>query len=184
MINLTNYDTSYELQSIQLMIEILEPYILFKKQDNGEKVEIYQFMNDKKEQKHLTIKEYIHFIQIKFPKIISNEIETILERNRIETIKKELFDSRRSNGDFKLPLFIGTSDDKGIYEFFIDEFNQKDNNALSELREYYKGDQYKENKDLIDEKYNYLKEIQDFFRLKNGTIRDIIQFLENLIYYL
>ena len=125
-----------------------------------------------------------HFIQITFPKIISDEIETILERNRIETIKKELFDSRRSNGDFKLPLFIGTSDDKGIYEFFIDEFNQKDNNALSELREHYKGNQYKENKDLIDEKYNYLKEIQGFIRLKNGAIRDVIQFFENLNYYL
>ena len=184
MIDFTQYDTSYELQSIQLMIEILEPYILFKKPDKGEKIEIYQFMNDKKEQKQLTIKEYIHFIQIKYPKIISDEIETLLERNRVETIKKELFDSRRRNGEFKLPLFIGTSDDKGIYEFFIEEFNQKDNQGLSEIKEYYTGDQYKENKDLRDENISYLKELQDFTRLKNGAIQDVIQFLENLNYYL
>jgi len=184
MIDFTQYDTSYELQSIQLMIEILKQYILFEKQDKEGIVHIYQIMNDKKAKEPLTIKEYIHFIQIKFPKIISEEIETILELNRVETIKKELFDSRRKNGDFKLPLFIGTSDDKGIYEFFIEDFNQKDNEALSEIRKYYKGDQYKENKDLRDEKYSNLKELQDFIRLKNGAIRDVIQFLENLNYYL
>ena len=181
MIDFTQYDTSYELQSIQLMIEILKPYILFKKPDKGEKVEIYQFMNDKKEQKQLTIKEYIHFIQIKYPKIISDEIETILERNRVETIKKELFDSRRRNGEFKLPLFIGTSDDKGIYEFFIEEFNQKDNQGLSEIKEYYTGDQYKENKDLRDENISYLKELQDFTRLRMEQYRMLSNSLRTLI---
>ena len=31
MIDLSQYDTSYDLQLIKLMIEILKPYILFKK---------------------------------------------------------------------------------------------------------------------------------------------------------
>ena len=44
--------------------------------------------------------------------------------------------------------------------------------------------QYKENKDLRDENISYLKELQDFTRLKNGAIQDVIQFLENLNYYL
>ena len=181
MIDFTKYDTSYELQSIQLMIDILKPYILFKK-SSEEDIQIYQ-MIEGKENKKLTVNEYIRYIQIIFPNIIHGEIETLHERNRIETVKKEVIDSRRSNGEFKLPLFLGTTNDKSLYEFFIDEFNQMDNNGLLELKKYYKGPDYNENKRLINEKYIYYEKISKFNRSKNGTIRDVIQFLDNLKYY-
>ena len=137
MIDFTKYDTSYELQSIQLMIDILKPYILFKN-SSEEDIQIYQ-MIEGKENKKLTVNEYIRYIQIIFPNIIHGEIETLHEHNHIETVKKEVIDSRRSNGEFKLLLFLGTTNDKSLYEFFIDEFNQMDNKGLLELRKYYKG---------------------------------------------
>ena len=58
-----------------------------------------------------------------------------------------------------------------------------DNKGLLELRKYYKGPGYNENKKLRNEKYIYYKKIQEFNRSKNGTIRDVIQFLDNLKYY-
>ena len=137
----------------------------------------------KKEGKILTIKEYIHFIQIKFPNIIQEEIETILEHNKIESVKKEIFESRRSNGEFKLPLFLETID-KNLYEFFIEEFNQKSQEELSALKEYYRGLNYKENRELRDDKHNYFQKIQELNRMVNGKVQSVIQFIDNLKYYL
>ena len=186
MIDLSQYDTSYDLQLIKLMIEILKPYILFKKPSDifqEKDIQIYQIIEGKKEGKILTIKEYIHFIQIKFPNIIQEEIETILQHNKIESVKKEIFESRISNGEFKLPLFLETID-KNLYEFFIEEFNQKSQEELSALKEYYRGLNYKENRELRDDKHNYFQKIQELNRMVNGKVQSVIQFIDNLKYYL
>ena len=179
----TKYDTSYELQSMQLMIEILKPYILFKKSIQEKDIQIYQIVEDKEEHKLLTMEEYIHFIQIIFPNIIHGEIEELLERNRIETVRKEVFDSRRRNGGFKLPLFLEECD-RSLYEFYMDEFNQKDKEGISELRDYYTGPQYDEITQIRNDKYTYLENIKKFNRKMNGKIQDVIQFISNLKYYL
>ena len=180
IIDFTQYDTSYELQSMQLLIEILQPYITFKKEQNKD-TQIYQTIEDKGK-KLITTKEYIHFIQMIFPKIIQEEIESLFDQSQTETIKKEVFDSRRSNGEFRLPLFIGTKDNS-VYECYIQEFNQMGVEELTEFKKYYKGSldsSYNEKLKLIKGQYTYLEKVQKFNRKMNGKIQDVIQFIGNL----
>ena len=184
MIDFTMYDTTYELQSMQLMINILQPYITFKKEE-GKDTQIYQITEDKDE-KHITMKEYIHFIQMIFPKIIQEEIDPLFDQNKTETIKKEIFNSRRSNGVFRLPLFLGTGDDSA-YGLYTHEFNQMSVEELTKFKEYYKGginSLYNEKLKLINEQSIYLENVQKFNRKVNGTIQGVIQFIRNLEYYL
>ena len=102
MIDFTKYDTSYEIQSMQLMIDILQPYMTFKKEE-GKDTQIYM-VSEEKDEKPITMKEYIHFIQIIFPKMIQGEIDSLYDQKQKDTIMKEIFESRRSNGEFRLPL--------------------------------------------------------------------------------
>ena len=180
----TKYDTSYELQSMQLMIDILQPYITFKKEE-GKDTQIY-IVTENKDEKHITMKEYIHFTQMIFPKIIQEEIDDLSDQNQKETIKKEIFNSRRSNGVFRLPLFLGTGDDIK-YGLYTHEFNQMSVEELTKLKEYYKGginSLYNEKMKEIDEKSVYLENVRIQNRKMNGSIQDVIQFIRNLEYYL
>ena len=184
MIDFTKYDTSYELQSMQLMIDILQPYITFKKEE-GKDTQIY-IVTENKDEKHITMKEYIHFTQMIFPKIIQEEIDDLSDQNQKETIKKEIFNSRRSNGVFRLPLFLGTGDDIK-YGLYTHEFNQMSVEELTKLKEYYKGginSLYNEKMKEIDEKSVYLENVRIQNRKMNGSIQDVIQFIRNLEYYL
>ena len=184
MIDFTKYDTSYELQSMQLMIDILQPYITFKKEE-GKDTQIY-IVTENKDEKHITMKEYIHFTQMIFPKIIQEEIDDLSDQNQKETIKKEIFNSRRSNGVFRLPLFLGTGDDIK-YGLYTHEFNQMSVEELTKLKEYYKGginSLYNEKMKEIDEKSVYLENVRILNRRMNGKIQDVVQFIRNLEYYL
>tara|TARA_B100000686_G_C16722579_1_gene935842 strand:+ start:290 stop:853 length:564 start_codon:yes stop_codon:yes gene_type:complete len=187
MIDFTTYDTSYELQSMQLMIDILQPHIFFKKPTEdiaNMEIQIYK-MVDGTIDNSLTIKEYIHFIQIIFPKMIQKEINSLYDQKRKETIKKEIFDSRRSNGQFRLPLFLETGDNN-VYEAYTQDFNKMNVEELTKMEEYYKDGKklYHGDMKLIDEQSTYLENIRDFNRKMNGTIQDVIQFIRNLEYYL
>jgi len=185
MIDFTKYDTNYELQSMQLMIDILQPYITFKNEE-GKGIQIY-IVTDNKDEKHITMKEYIHFIQIIFPKMIQKDIDSLYEQKQKDTIMKEIFESRRSNGEFRLPLFLGTTDDS-IYEHYIKEFNQMDVEELNEFKNAYKkgilDSPYNEKMKEIDEKSVYLEDVRILNRKMNGTIQNVIQFTGNLEYYL
>tara|TARA_B100000579_G_scaffold112214_1_gene89754 strand:+ start:2470 stop:3027 length:558 start_codon:yes stop_codon:yes gene_type:complete len=185
MIDFTKYDTSYELQSMQLMINILQPYITFKKEE-GNDIQIHIVTEDKVE-KPITMKEYIHFIQIIFPKMIQGDIDSLYDQKQKDTIMKEIFESRRSNGEFRLPLFLGTTDDS-VYERYIQEFNQMGVEELEEFKKAYKkgllDSPYNEKMKEIDEKSVYLENVRILNRRMNGTIQDVIQFIRNLEYYL
>ena len=186
MIDFTNYDTNYELQSMKLMIDILQPYITFKKEE-GRGIQIY-IVTDNKDEKPITMKEYIHFIQTIFPKMIQKDIDSLYDQKQKDTIMKEIFESRRSNGEFRLPLFLGTTD-ASIYEHYIKEFNQMDVEELNEFKNAYKkkgilDSPYNEKMKEIDEKSVYLEEVGVLNRKMNGTIQNVIQFIRNLEYYL
>lgn len=184
MIDFTKYDTSYELQSMQLMIDILQPYITFKKEGNG--IQIY-IVTDNKDEKPITMKEYIHFIQIIFPKMIQRDIDSLYDQKQKDTIMKEIFESRRSNGEFRLPLFLGTTDDS-VYEHYIKEFNQMDVEELNEFKTAYKkgplDSPYNEKMKEIDEKSIYLEKVKVLNHKMNGKIQDVVQFIHNLEYHL
>ena len=184
MIDFTKYDTSYEIQSMQLMIDILQPYMTFKKEE-GKDTQIYM-VSEEKDEKPITMKEYIHFIQIIFPKMIQGEIDSLYDQKQKDTIMKEIFESRRSNGEFRLPLFLGTGDDIK-YGLYTHEFNQMSVEELTKLKEYYKGginSLYNEKMKEIDEKSVYLENVRILNRRMNGKIQDVVQFIRNLEYHL
>ena len=185
MIDFTKYDTSYEIQSMQLMIDILQPYITFKKEE-GNDIQIH-IVTEEKDEKQITMKEYIHFIQIIFPKMIQKDIDSLYEQKQKDTIMKEIFESRRSNGEFRLPLFLGTTED-GVYERYIQEFNQMGVEELTEFKNAYKkgllDSPYNEKMKEIDEKSVYLENVRILNRRMNGKIQDVVQFIRNLEYYL
>jgi hypothetical protein len=85
--NLDEYDLSYELQYVQLMVNILNPYIKFKKVE--QKMEIYL----KKDRSLHTInkKQFIYFIQFDLPRIICMRSKPLYEEKIEEKRKHKAF---------------------------------------------------------------------------------------------
>ncbi len=83
--NLKDYDLSYEIQYIQLFVELLKPYIRFETNPkfNGDKLKIYLIQSDKVEQQ-IKIKQFIYFIQLDFPRLINTRISRLLEEEKKE----------------------------------------------------------------------------------------------------
>ena len=84
-INLKDYDLCYEIQYIQLFVELLKPYIRFESnpQFKGTKLKIYLIQSDKVEQE-IKPKQFIYFIQLDFPRLINIRMSRILEDEKKE----------------------------------------------------------------------------------------------------
>lgn len=83
-INLDDYDLSYEIQYIQLFIELLKPYIKFEivKNRSDKLFNIYLINEGKSRQ--LNQKQFIYFLQLDFPRIIQMRISSQLEEEKEE----------------------------------------------------------------------------------------------------
>ena len=188
IINLSEYDISYEIQFIQLMIELLKPYILFEKPSEifqDRKINMYQIIEGNK--KMISQEKYIHYIQCTFPKMIQNMIHDLEEKKNYESIKKEIIDSKRKTKPyFKIPLFLENKEEE-TYQKLCQNLNNSNDDEISELKNFYypaSDCQYRTNMNIIIENIKYLEEISRINREKNGSITNVIQFMNNLNYYL
>ena len=88
VIELNEYDMSYELQFTTFMITLLEPYIRFDRK--SEAPEIYRKGGKSPAgEKRIPVKEYVYFIQYTFPNIIDTEIRLMKEKILDERTNKD-----------------------------------------------------------------------------------------------
>ena len=88
VIDLNEYDLSYELQFTTFMITLLEPYIRFGRK--SEAPEIYRKGGRSPAgEERISVKEYVYFIQYTFPNIIDTEIRLMKEKILDERTNKD-----------------------------------------------------------------------------------------------
>ena len=185
MIDLNRYNLSYDIQFIELMIELLEPYIDFKRLHNG--IYIYRINDGVK--KKITNKEYIIFIQKEYPEMISSKICELYRIKRESEIQREIFTNVPTKGKkpskFILPYFLGSDDESKKYEKCIGEMNQLNNDERSKLEIYYSTNgEYKDFQNGLTIQLEYYKNIDKINREKNSCIQDVERFINNLEYVL
>tara|TARA_B100001094_G_scaffold25476_1_gene21264 strand:+ start:2049 stop:2666 length:618 start_codon:yes stop_codon:yes gene_type:complete len=190
-INLKDYDINYELQYAELMIRVLKPYIIFMKPSEifeDRTITIIRIDGEKK----MTVKGFIYFMQCTFPRMVLDEISKTFNEMVKCDIKKEIFntmDRKRDKGDNKrfIKPYLYSESEKEIYDKYIDEMNNYDKEKLKEVKEYFSKRQdsgYKMEYGELNERYNFLKEMNEICRNKNGTINSVKRFLDNLHYLL
>ena len=196
IIDLSQYDTSYELQCIDFIVEALKPYIRFSINYYGN-IEINRIGITMKE-KRIKSEDYIIFIQRTFPKLINEEIEKINEMFDDERIKKITFTEtykRIFGNNYSIHSIHSTISKLNMkqkikYETFKKMFNEMEKDGtINQQSEYYKESEntisdYSKKLKGFKEKLNYLYELQKINRKINGTIQDTVQFLENIKVYL
>ena len=89
VIDLNEYDISYELQFTTFMLTLLEPYIRFDR--NSEEPQIFRKGGGTRLliEEGISVKEYVYFIQYTFPNIINTEIRLLKETILDERINKD-----------------------------------------------------------------------------------------------
>ena len=180
IINLEDYDISYEIQFIALMITVLEPYITF----NIEQEKIYKKGDGILIEEEISITEFIHFIQHTFPDMIQHELKILTEQYEDEKFKKEVY----KNYYFKIK---GAACETEEYNQYMNMFRRMNSEEQKEKSEYYLPGNYnlliispcQEKLNNMILKIDYLKKIRKINRDKNGKIKDVLQFIEGLKYY-
>ena len=203
IIDLSKFDLSYDIQYTKLMIKLLQPFIMFKKSNRVDGLNIYRnkdqiFLTDNDDRapqpwndscyirrgpftkedgwEIISLEEYVHFIQSIFPKRIEIELNRNKEDLAYEGIKKEiLLNPKKSYPRFKIPMFIDGEMDKA--NDIVRELNQLNKQEAKETLE-----QTELNIDKLASKVSYLEEVKKINREKNGTIDNVIQFIKNLDY--
>ena len=197
IIDLSQYDTSYELQCIDFIVEALKPYISFSINYYGN-IEINRLGGSGMKEKRIKSEDYIIFIQRTFPKIINEEIEKINEMFDDERVKKITFTEtykRIFGNNYSIHSIHSTISKLNMkqkikYETFKKMFNEMDKDGtINQQSEYYKENEnttsdYSKKLEEFKEKLNYLYELKKINRKINGTIQDTVQFLENIKVYL
>ena len=178
VINLDDYDLSYDIQYMEFMVKLLQPYITFKytgSQDHSRPVmDIYRNINEGISQK-FTLEGYIHFIQCIFPQMIQSEIKEIKEELNYEESKQDILRSQRKKKPmFKLPMFM-EADIEDKCNIFVEEVNSYNVEELKLEKEQNK----KKLNDLLG-KIRYLEKVQEINRERNGSIKDVIYLFENI----
>ena len=104
-LNFDDYDLDYEIQYIEFMLKLLDPYIVFELfKDNDDihsSIKIYRIGLDKGNENvriPITEKDYIYFIQKTFPIIIQNEIDKLTENENEGRLKKNVFIANSKHG--------------------------------------------------------------------------------------
>ena len=197
IIDLNQYDTSYELQCIDFIVEALKPYISFSINYYGN-IEINRLGGSGMKEKRIKSEDYIIFIQRTFPKIINEEIEKINEMFDDERVKKITFTEtykRIFGNNYSIHSIHSTISKLNMkqkikYETFKKMFNEMEKDGtINQQSEYYKENEnntsdYSKKLEEFKEKLNYLYELKKINRKINGTIQDTVQFLENIKVYL
>ena len=186
VINLEDYDLSYEIQYIAFMITVLKPYITFNFENDDDELKVLKIYAKTpvvgEEEEELTEMEYIHFIQHTFPDIINNEIKITEERWIEKDIQKKIFNDNYLDG------FSREIDYRGKDKVHFDIFKKMDPQKIKEQIPYYVNSvgTMSTIHDILmglSEKITYLEKLCNINKEKNGSIKDVIQFLENLKYY-
>lgn len=179
--NLKDYNLSYEIQYIQLFVELLKPYIRFEynPQFNGDKLKIY-LMNHDKTEVQLEKKQFIYFIQLDFPRIINIRMSQLLEEEKnernnyteyinhttgqyvlqkLEVLSREEMIAKKryyTSGERKL-IHSRYQTLPSEYELKLSELNQKKDtlNSISELNQKYHG--------KIKEIHHFLEMIENYY---------------------
>ena len=137
IINLLDYDVSYDIQYMKLMIEILKPYIHFQKPSTifeDRKISIYQEVNTVRNV--ISLNEYIYFIQYTFPLIIRNELNKYRKEKNYEELRKDILSNQRKGPErFKLPLFMDTGGFEKECTRTVEELNQLNKDEIKEVKE-------------------------------------------------
>ena len=197
IIDLSQYDTSYELQCIDFIVEALKPYIRFSINYYGN-IEINRIGGGGVKEERIKSEDYIIFIQRTFPKIINEDIEKINEMFDDERVKKITFTEtykRIFGNNYSIHSIHSTISKLNMkqkikYETFKKMFNEMEKDGtINQQSEYYKDHEnttsdYSKKLEEFKEKLNYLYEIKKINLKINGTIQDTVQFLENIKVYL
>ena len=124
----------------------------------------------------ISLEEYMHFIQLIFPRRIEIELNQTKEELAYEGVKKEiLLNPKKTYPRFKIPMFIDVELNKA--NDIVRELNQLNKEGAKEALE-----QTQLNIDKLASKVSYLEEVKKINREKNGTIDNVIQFIKNLDY--
>ena len=210
-VNFDDYDLDYEIQYIEFMLNLLDPYIVFElskdNDDNHSSITIYRIGLDKDNENvriPITDKDYIFFIQKTFPIIIQNEIDKLTENENEGRLKKNVFIANSKHGKinntFLLPSYYEyneiTPEVKKKCIGYHSLFKGMNSYQLQNLEYYYQINRkhlpstipyqslFKDDMLDIKEKLKYLDIIKKIMKTKNKSIKDVIRFLKNLIYYL
>ena len=183
IINLEDYDISYEIQFIALMITVLEPYINF----NIKKEKIYKKNDDSIVEEEMTKAEFIHFIQHTFPDMINHELKITKQQLEDEKIIKDVFMIY-----YRKNYYIGYRNVKfnsEKHKKYYTMFEIMSDEEMKKEIEYYQPEKitlltpFQEKLDDLKKKIKYLEKIRNINRKKNGKIKDVLQFIESLKYY-
>ncbi len=182
-INLDDYNISYDLQYYTLMIKLLEPYITFKKSPTGFTI------NQKLEKSKFSIitwLDYIHFIQLKFPAIIDEELKILKNDLSNEETRKEAYSHHTRSYDREN---IGREEDNFNHHYKL--FKSMNKVELKKEHVFYKekvpGSKftgYTIIQNGFNQRIRFLERVSKMNETKNGSINDVNQFLENLKYCL
>ena len=205
--NIDDYDISYEKQYMELMVQLLKPYIVFRENSQYPRdsklytVNIYRKINNSncdpifkewinklkltpsdileknKVEEHTSIHDYIDFIQCIFPKMIREEIKYYKRKLDFENCKKDILDGQRNSE----PRFKSPMFLDTVIEDeciqYVEELNQFNKEQIQGIKE-----QNKIDLEQIPKRISYLEKISEINRVKNGSIDNIINFLKNLHY--
>ena len=203
IIDLNEYDLSYDIQFVSFMITLLDPYIyfvsnksnnvmglslktiqIFKK--NGDPNNTLNINSDSQELNH---GQFIEFIQHTFPDIITDQLKMKIELYREENIKYKIFrETYMENFNEYKYRFDDNMDEYTKYCKYFQKMNKEE--IMNQMK-YYDPTNYNLNLNTpfrlktnkLQDKINYLEEIKKINRDKNGSIKDVLQFLENLKYF-
>jgi len=183
-------DWKYEIQYIDDMIRILNPFIRFKFNKDGE-LDIFKKGSGLLIEEKITTKEFINFIQYTFPEIVREEIE---KEQSYEELKKQVFVQNYRNRFQRLTMKdreYYNQDQEDTFEEYFEMFKKMSEEEIKEQTENYgmfpgtqqsKKTHYALKRNYLLEKIEYLKNILSMIPHKLGTINNVLQFLENLQY--
>ena len=176
----------YELEYIHFMVNILEPFIYFKKNEgesDGGIIIMYKgkFEKDEKKvsEKEINIKQFIHFIQITFPIFIKEEIDILKEEIDEGKKQQDTFNIYNQLGmDGFKDRYKGKEDDK-YYKKIIDSNEEELNNIKSFYQDV---NGYSRLSKAMASKSSYLERLLNFNKLKHSKIEDVINLFMNIEY--
>ena len=205
--NIDEYDVSYEKQYMELMVNLLKPYIVFRENPQYPHdsrlytVNIYRKVNQSinspifkkwihkikltpsdisqgnQVEEIISVSNYIDFIQCIFPKMINEEIKLYKRKLDFEECKQDILDGQRKT----VPQFklpmFLGSDIEEECSQYVEELNRSSKDMIQQFKE-----QNKNDLEQIPEKITYLEKISEINRQKNGSIDSIVNFLKNLHY--
>jgi len=202
VIDLDEYNLNYELQYIDLMVRVLKPFIRFHcKKDvvSGSKTEIFKTEIFKRGsgiliEEKITVKEFIYFIHYTFPEIVQKELEKVEEEEEDEELKRKVFfacNTYKNSLRPYVPEERYNQRQKDTSEEYFQMLKKMSVEEITEQKENYNISGRNRGLDGNALPTTYDKKMKDISARKNRfntmtsklrTIKDVLQFLENLQY--